>query len=110
MPIVHVVLFGFKSTASKEDILKVCDNMLGLAKECIHPTTKAPYIRSATGGKNNSPEGFQGDSTHAFVMWFDSVEDRDYYVKDDPTHQAFAKSATSIIGSVRVVDFETGAF
>lgn len=30
--------------------------MLALKHGCIHPTTKAPYIRSSTGGKNYSPE------------------------------------------------------
>ena len=31
--------------------------MLELKDQCIHPTSQKPYIRSFTGGKNNSPEG-----------------------------------------------------
>jgi len=52
----------------------------------------------------------QGDTTHGFVMWFDSEEDRDYYVNEDPAHKAFVQSAGPIIKAVRVVDFEPGEF
>ena len=105
--------------------------MLGLASSCVHPESQKPYIRSAMGGKNNSKEGnqvcahafsssfvhdktlirsHQGESTHGFVMWFDSEKDRDYYIEEDPVHQAFVKSITPILQAVRVVDFETGVF
>ena len=30
--------------------------MLGLKDSCVHPASKAPYIVSATGGKNYNPE------------------------------------------------------
>lgn len=33
--------------------------MLGLKDKCIHPTSQKPYIKSFTGGKDNSPEGLQ---------------------------------------------------
>jgi hypothetical protein len=32
--------------------------MLALKDKCIHPQTKKPYIRSASGGINTSPEGY----------------------------------------------------
>jgi len=80
--------------------------MLGLADKCIHPTTKKPYIRSAMGGKDNSPEGHQGGFTHGFVVWFENEQDRDYYVREDPAHQEFVKSIGEVIQSVRVLDFE----
>jgi hypothetical protein len=31
--------------------------MLGLKDQCIHPTSQKQYIKSFSGGKNNSPEG-----------------------------------------------------
>lgn len=37
--------------------LQVCAGLLALKDNCLHPTTQKPYILSATGGKNNSPEG-----------------------------------------------------
>ena len=31
--------------------------MLALSEKCLHPTSQKPYIKSFSGGKNNSPEG-----------------------------------------------------
>jgi hypothetical protein len=33
--------------------------MLALKDSCFHPTSQQPYIKSASGGKDNSPEGIQ---------------------------------------------------
>lgn len=33
--------------------------MLTLKDNCVHPTSQQPYIKSASGGKDNSPEGIQ---------------------------------------------------
>ena len=48
--------------------------------------------------------------THAFVVEFDTPEDRDYYVRDDPVHQGFVKSAGPIIEKAIVVDYAAGVF
>ncbi|TID24158.1 stress responsive A/B barrel domain protein [Venturia nashicola] len=108
--IVHVVLFEFKSKATDEQVKEACDRMLGLAQACVHPDTKAPYIKMSVGGKNNSIEGMEGGLTHGFVVNFENIEDRDYYVKKDPAHEAFVKSIGDIMASARVVDFEPGVF
>jgi hypothetical protein len=31
--------------------------MLELKDQCLHPTSKTPYVKSGIGGKQNSPEG-----------------------------------------------------
>ncbi|KAF5564461.1 hypothetical protein FNAPI_2169 [Fusarium napiforme] len=89
MSITHTVLFQFKDNVDQKDITKTCDDFLQLKDLCIHPTSKKPYIISLQGGKDNSPEGMQNGITHGFVATFESAEDRDYYVKTDPAHQAF---------------------
>jgi hypothetical protein len=38
---------------------QACEGMMSLEKNCIHPESKKPYIRSAMGGKNNSKEGHE---------------------------------------------------
>jgi hypothetical protein len=38
------------------------------------------------------------------------VEDREYYLKEDPAHLAFVKSLEGIIQNVRVVDYTPGEF
>ncbi|KAL6710815.1 hypothetical protein ACN47E_007872 [Coniothyrium glycines] len=108
MTIIHVVLFEWKSTASQEQIHDACNRMLALGEQCIHPTSKQPYIRSFTGGKNNSPEGHAGSSSHGFVVEFENAEDRDYYVYRDPAHQEFVKFVGNVVAGVKVVDYEPG--
>lgn len=41
------------------DWKQVCKRMLSLRHQCIHPTTKQPYILDSSGGRDNSPEGHQ---------------------------------------------------
>lgn len=101
--------------------------MLGLKDTCVHPTSAKPYILSFTGGKDNSPEGAQvgicslleilrdltasqNGITHAFSVEFESTEDRDYYVKSDPAHQAFIAFAGTVVEKAIVVDYTPGAF
>jgi hypothetical protein len=38
---------------------QICKHMLSLAELCVHPETKKPYILSASGGRDCSPEGHQ---------------------------------------------------
>ena len=54
--------------------------------------------------------GLQNGITHGFVVEFGSVEDRDYYVKEDPTHQAFVKSIEDLVEKAIVVDFNDKVF
>jgi len=110
MGITHVVLFEWKSTASPEQINEACKRMLALGQKCLHPTSQKPYIKSFTGGKQNSSEGFSDELTHGFVVEFESAEDRDYYVNKDPAHQDFVKFAGQFAQSVKVVDFIPGQF
>ena len=48
--------------------------------------------------------------THAFVVEFASVEDRDYYVKEDPVHREFVQSLDGVLEKGQVVDFTPGVF
>ncbi|KAK4120822.1 dabb-domain-containing protein [Parathielavia appendiculata] len=110
MAIFHIVLFQFKADANAEEVKVVCARFLALKDSCIHPTSKAPYIKSLKAGKDNSPEGLQNGMTHGFVVEFLSAEDRDYYVKEDPAHQAFVKSTGDVLEKPIVLDFEDGVY
>lgn len=102
--------------------------MLALKEKCLHPDSGQPYIKSASGGKDNSPEGKQvllfqvlqtrrknvadpqkNGITHAFVMLFTSLPDRDYYLFQDPVHQEFAESLGDLVENVQVVDYTSSA-
>ena len=52
----------------------------------------------------------QNGITHAFVVEFESIEDRDYYVNDDPTHDEFKKLAGKVLEKAQVIDFIDGVF
>ena len=84
--------------------------MLALKDTCLHPTTQKPYVVSASGGVDNSPEGKQGGFTHAFVIEFASAEDRDFYAHKDEVHQAFVQKIGGLVDDVRVMDYEKGVY
>lgn len=130
--IVHILMFGMRSSADPaavQDVLppnprapqtasaqltpvsQFCNRLLDLKRQCTHPATQQPYITSITGGRDNSPEGHQRGITHAFVVIFANEEDRDYYVKEDPAHQAFIKEIPQeLVETLQVVDFAPAKF
>jgi len=109
--IIHIVHFKFFPTAEEEAIREVCRRFIGLKDACIHPISKQSYIVSATGGKDNSPEGLQHGYSHSFVLEFSSIDDRDYYINHDPAHMAFGGYLTGIVeNNVMVMDFVPGVF
>ncbi|KAF9693841.1 hypothetical protein EKO04_008195 [Ascochyta lentis] len=122
----HVVLFKFKETASgiaikeaqnapehivpRPNMVQITSKFFGLKKACIHPETRRPYVLSITGGKDTSIEDLQNGMSHAFILRFNSNEERDYYVKEDPAHQAFKDTAAAVVENTIVVDFQEGVF
>lgn len=80
--VTHTVLFQFKEDADPQAVRdvrlpyrlhlivptadighdaweQVCDRMMALRAACVNPSTLQPYIKSLTGGRDNSPEGLQ---------------------------------------------------
>jgi len=110
MGIVHIVLFQFKPDASPEVVQEACKRMLALKDLCLHPGTMKPYVKSAVGGLDNSPENLQNGMTHGFVFEFENEEDRNYYLKTDPSHDEFKASVKDALEHAQVVDFVPGIF
>lgn len=48
--------------------------------------------------------------THAFVVEFESREDRDYYVKADEAHLGLVAGLGSLVAGAQVVDFTPGEY
>lgn len=44
---------------TNNDTLQICSRMLGLKDTCLHPSSQKPYIRTSSGGIDDSPEGIQ---------------------------------------------------
>ncbi|KAH7355592.1 stress responsive A/B barrel domain-containing protein [Pyrenochaeta sp. MPI-SDFR-AT-0127] len=106
----HIVLFQFKDGTSPFAIKEITSKFFGLKKACVHPSTRRPYILSISGGKDISIENLQNGISHAFVLQFLSNEDRDYYVNEDPVHQAFKEAAATVVEKALVVDYQDGVF
>ena len=48
--------------------------------------------------------------SHVFIAEFTSLEDRKYYLEQDPAHLAFVASVGSVVADATVVDFMPGVF
>ena len=74
MAIVHIVLFEWKPSISHAQVeevgtsseftlsvlircMQACGRMLALQHKCLGEDTQKPYIKSFSGGRNNSNEG-----------------------------------------------------
>lgn len=106
MPVKHIVLFGFKADASPDAVKKVgrmtelvslhcfdrvvnhnsrggnkvVADILELKDTCIHPTSQKPYIRSLSGGQDNSKEGLQVSSPIVVSSVYQGRTDRSYAI------------------------------
>ncbi|CAK7243359.1 MAG: hypothetical protein STHCBS139747_004878 [Sporothrix thermara] len=110
MTYTHIVLFKFKASADPDALKAAGARFLALGTQCVHPTTKAPYVLSIQGGKDNSIEPHQNGHTHGFVMEFATAEDRAYYVNEDPAHAAFVATVKDLAEGITVLDFTPGEF
>ncbi|KAK6538197.1 hypothetical protein TWF694_011079 [Orbilia ellipsospora] len=109
--VVHIVLLEFADGIKTEAIRPLCDAFVKLKDTCIHPNTKKPYINSLKGGYDNSIESLTHGYTHAFVLEFSNLGDRDYYVNTDPSHQSFKKLLKDGgLANVTVIDFTNGVY
>ncbi|KAL7896515.1 stress responsive A/B barrel domain-containing protein [Trichoderma sp. SZMC 28014] len=110
MSITHLILVAFKPEADAEAVKKVCSGLLALKDNCLTADTQTPYIKSITGGINNSPEGLTNGYTYGFVAEFNSAEDRDYYFKQDIAHRSLVDGARPYIQQLCIVDYTPGVF
>ncbi|RYC60750.1 hypothetical protein CHU98_g5456 [Xylaria longipes] len=83
MPVNHLVLFQFKADASAEQVEKVGLRLRQNLKRFE--------------GTNTPRRHTQNGIQYAFVVEFESIEDRDFYVNIDQAHKAFVASALPII-------------
>lgn len=93
----HVVLFGFKETATPSDITEIARRIVAL-KDLV------PGIEALEWGENNSPEGKANGHTHCFLLTFATEAARDAYLPH-PDHKAFSAFAGPMIENVTVVDY-----
>lgn len=98
-PLVHMVSFKFKSTATAADIQKV-EKAFAALKD------KIKEIVTYESGTNVSPEGLNKGFTHGFLLTFRSAKDRDTYLHH-PDHKEFGSLLGPYLEDVFVIDFWT---
>jgi hypothetical protein len=96
-PVRHIVHFKFKATATPAQIKEVTDAFSALK-------TKISVVESLEWGTNVSPEGFDKGFTHAWLVSFKNIADRDTYLAH-PAHKAFVQVLMPILDEAMVVDF-----
>ena len=75
----HVVLLRFAPGTAEEDVTTIFRELAGLKEKC-------PGLLDFCGGPYSSPEGLDKGYTHAFIMTFDSEENRNVYL-EHPDHE-----------------------
>ena len=93
----HVVLFGFKESATADEVKSIEDAFRALP-------SRIDAIQGFEWGTDVSPEKLANGFTHCFFLTFKSAEDRDTYLKH-PDHKAFGALLGPYLGKVLVVDY-----
>jgi hypothetical protein len=96
-PLRHVVLFKFKSDATKEQIQEIVAGFQALPKK-IDGITAFEY------GTDVSPEGLADGFTHCFLVTFKDSKSRDAYLPH-AAHKEFVALALPKVEKVLVVDY-----
>ncbi|TWU07914.1 Dabb family protein [Stieleria varia] len=93
----HAVFFGFKETATEDDINGVVQAFEALPE-------KVPEIIDFQWGTNNSPEGLDDGFTHCFLLTFADEAGRETYLPH-PAHKAFGDVLRPHMAKVFVIDY-----
>lgn len=94
----HVVSFKFKEDATKEQVEALVSAFANLKNEIKE-------VQSFEWGINNSPEGFNMELTHCFILTFQNEADRDAYLPH-PAHADFIENHGKIVENVFVIDYD----
>ena len=95
----HVVLLGFKATASPQNVRSVEEAFSRLESQ-------VEGVNALEWGTNVSPENHARGFTHCFLLTFVSEADRDAYLTH-PAHLAFGKVLEPHLEQVCVIDYWT---
>ncbi|KAK4052441.1 hypothetical protein OIV83_002243 [Microbotryomycetes sp. JL201] len=108
--ITHVVAFKYANDVTPAERHWFASKYVALKDTCLAESSQQPYIISLTGGSNISPESFSKGFDHCFIVTFENVKDRDYYLDTDPAHDEFKKSLHGKLEDIFVFDYDMGQF
>jgi len=93
----HVVLFGFKESATKEDIKKI-------EKAFAKLPDQIDTIINYEWGTNESPEGLDQGHSHCFLVTFKDKAGLEVYLPH-PAHKKFVELLKPSLEKVTVLDY-----
>ena len=96
-PVIHVVHFKFKASATPEQIAQVEKGFAALKG-------KISEVQSIQWGTDISPEKLGDGFTHCWIVTFKNEKDRDAYLVH-PDHKAFVEVLKPVLEKPLVVDF-----
>lgn len=100
----HIVAFKFAAKVTAEQKQHVVAEFLAMKRQI-------PSIVSIESGLNNSPEELDKGFTHVFIVTFQTTEERDDYVYNNPVHAIFKTQVGPLLdggsAGVIVLDFNT---
>jgi hypothetical protein len=112
--IYEVGLLAARARILKLTRRKIANATMALRDTCRHPVTQRTYIRSIRGGRDTlveQPDEGPGSTTHAFIIEFDSLDHRNYFVDHDPAHRALKREVQPLLlQSPIIIDFTTGSY
>ncbi|GAA5823782.1 hypothetical protein JCM11251_003292 [Rhodosporidiobolus azoricus] len=106
--ITHFVAFKYKDDVSEAERHHIASRFSALQDQCVH---NGRWYVNVQGGKQISPEMTKATGYHhAWIVTFDSTEERDYYLDKDPAHQAFKREVGDKLEESFVFDLRNGGF
>lgn len=85
----HFFTFRYRFS---EDRPGVIEHLLALRQNCVKPPQSGvPYIVSIETGKATSHEGLDQGMVDGFLMTFQSEDDHNFYIDEDPVHKEFQR-------------------
>ncbi|KAI4518869.1 hypothetical protein EV122DRAFT_225739 [Schizophyllum commune] len=109
MPVLHVFKFILRGDTPQSEADRVCSGFLELQTRC--KKDNKPYISSMKGGRQISDANSKTPSLqYVFVCEFKSEQDLAYFMKEDPTHRAYASTLKPHAAEIQGMEFGVGKF
>ncbi|GAA5889205.1 hypothetical protein JCM6882_000674 [Rhodosporidiobolus microsporus] len=106
--ITHFVAFKYKADVSEAERHLIASRFSALQDQCVH---NGNWYVTVQGGRQISPEQTQASEYHhAWTVTFNSTEERDFYLHEDPAHNAFREFVGDKLESSFVFDLRNGEF
>ncbi|KAF7984451.1 hypothetical protein HWV62_14540 [Athelia sp. TMB] len=100
----RILAFSYKPEIDEPTKQALRESILNLQTKCRRDGH--PYIRDISAGSQKSSEPFSKGLEYMFIITFNSFEERSYFIREDPEHQAFQLQLNEVVSNVWIGDFQ----